>query len=343
MTNRVALNRSDQAELWERLSTMGRVLKLQQIVTWTIRLLLVGLAIDCLWLSGSRFLPYVVPIALLPAIPLGLAALGALVLTFWRPSMAYLARQADRQLGLKERLTTAVEIQTKGEGPYLADLQLRDAVDQFRRIEPLEAFPIRIRFREANATLALALAAVLLVAWPNPMQQKVRQREQVQQTIRQEAERLNKQAEEIAALNADSPSEDLQQIEQALRDGAKALEQRGTNEEALAALAALEQRLQALQGQNGADLEEALSALAGSLAQDPSTRQAGTSLAKGDYKQAAEELRRISENLEKLSPQEQARLARSMRQAGQRASRSNPSMGQSMNQAANALEQGAQG
>src|SRR5688500_684532 len=102
----VAANRSDRAELWERLAVVGRVLKLQQIVTWTIRLLLVGLLLDCLWLAGSRVFPYIVPTALLPAIPLALVALGALFLTFWRPSMAYLARCSDRQLGLKERLTT---------------------------------------------------------------------------------------------------------------------------------------------------------------------------------------------------------------------------------------------
>ena len=95
------------------------------------------------------------------------------------------------------------------------------------------------------------------------------------------------------------------------------------SEEALAALAALEQRLQALQGQSGADLEEALSALAGLLAQDPATRR-WTSLAKGDYQKAAEEMRRLAEQLDNLSDTERARLARSMRQAGQRASRANP-------------------
>ena len=79
-----------------------------------MRLVLLGLAIDCLWLAGARFLPYIVPTSVLPAIPLGLAALGALVLTFWRPSLAQLALRTDRQLGLKERLVTAVELQSRG-------------------------------------------------------------------------------------------------------------------------------------------------------------------------------------------------------------------------------------
>ena len=331
---------SDQAQLWERLSILSRVIKLQRIVTWSIRLALLGLIVDCVWLAGSRVFPYTVPATVLLAVPLGLAALGALILTFWRPSTAYLARQADRRLSLKERLTTAVELQSGSDGSRpLAGLQLQDAVAHFRRVEPLEAFPVRVSAREVAATLALALVAVLLVALPNPMQQTVRQREQVQESIKQEAERLNKLADQVAAASLDDPSEDLQQVEQALREGAKALEQRSlSGEEALASLAAMEQRL-AQAGGTGS-LEDALSSLASSLAQEPSSRQLGNSLARGDYKQAAEEMRRLAQQTENLSAAERARLARAMRQAGQRAARSNPALGQSLGQSAQALEQG---
>ncbi|MDP8922311.1 MAG: hypothetical protein M3O34_05470 [Chloroflexota bacterium] len=339
---------ADRAELWQRLTLVGRVVKLQAIATWVVRLIALGLVLDAAWLAGSRFFPYTVPTPALPALPLALAALGALVIAFWRPSMLYLARLTDRQLGFKERLTTAVELQSAPAGreqkplPPLAGLQLSDAVDYLRRVEPLDAFPIRLRLREVNAALAAGLVVVLLATLPNTMQQTIRQREQVQQTAYQEAERLNKLADEVAEANAESPSEELANIEQALRDGAKALEQRAANsEEALAALAALEQRLQALRGQTGDDLQDALAALAGSMAQDPTTRPAGTSLARGDYQQAAEELRRIGEQLDNMSPAERQRLARSMRQAGQRAARSNPALGQSMQQAASAMEQGS--
>ena len=185
------------------------------------------------------------------------------------------------------------------------------------------------------------MLVVALAVWPNPMQQTVRQREQMAQTVRQEAERLNKAADQIAALNADENSEELRQIEQALRDAAKALEQRaGSSEESLAALAALEQRLQALRAQGSEDMQDALAALAGSMAQDPRTRDAGQSLASGDFKQAAEQMRQIGQQMDQMSPAERARMARSMRQAGQRANRSNPQLGQGLQQAGNAMEQG---
>jgi len=338
---------SERAELHERLTLIGRVIRLQAIATWAVRLLLLGLLINAVWLAGARFFPYTVPTAVLPAVPLALAALGALVLVFWQPPAGRVARLTDRRLGFKERITTAVELQSRAalpDGPALpplAELQLNDAVVHLRQVEPVEAFPIRLSLREVNVALVTLLAVVALAVWPNPMQQTVRQREQLQQAIKQEAERLTKTADQVAAANLDENSDDLSQIEQTLRDAARALEQRSSNpEESLAALAALEQRLQALRGQSNEDMQDALAALAGQMAQDPRTRDAGTSLARGDYKQAADQLRQLGEQMDQMSQAERARLARSMRQASQRSSRANPAMSQGMQEAANGLEQG---
>jgi hypothetical protein len=341
---------SERAELHERLTLIGRVVRLQAIATWAVRLLFIGLAINAVWLAGARVFPYIVPTAVLPAIPLALAALGALVLVFWRPDAARIAALTDRRLGFKERITTAVELERKSGVPdtaaspgglLLADLQLSDAVTHLRQVEAVEAFPIRLSLREVNATLLAVVLVVGLAVWPNPMQQTVRQREQMAQTVRQEAERLNRAADQIAAANAEENSEELRQVEQALRDAARALEQRaGSSEEALAALAALEQRLQALRAQGGEDMQDALAALAGSMAQDPRTRDAGTSLARGDFRQAADQMRQIGQQMDQMSPAERARMARSMRQAGQRANRANPALGQGLQQAGNAMEQG---
>jgi hypothetical protein len=341
---------SERAELHERLTLIGRVVRLQAIATWAVRLIFIGLAVNAVWLAGARVFPYIVPTAVLPAIPLALAALGALVLVFWRPEATRIAALTDRRLGFKERITTAVELERKSGIPdtaaspgglLMADLQLSDAVTHLRQVEPVEAFPIRLSLREVNATLLAIVLVVGLAVWPNPMQQTVRQREQMAQTVRQEAERLNRAADQIAAANADENGEELRQVEQALRDAARALEQRaGSSEEALAALAALEQRLQALRAQGGEDMQDALAALAGSMAQDPRTRDAGTSLARGDFRQAADQMRQIGQQMDQMSPAERARMARSMRQAGQRANRANPALGQGLQQAGNAMEQG---
>src|SRR3954451_12925261 len=135
---------SERSELHERLVLIGRGMKLQVIATWAVRLIFVGLALNLLWLGGARFFPYVVPSAVLPAVPLALAALGALVLVFWSPPVARIAQMTDRRLGLKERLTTAVELQTRAantDGAAMAplsELQLSDAVVHLRQVEPVE-------------------------------------------------------------------------------------------------------------------------------------------------------------------------------------------------------------
>src|ERR687884_171649 len=72
--SRLALSMSDRTELWERLGLVGRVLKLQAIVIWSLRLLIAGLVVDCVWLAGSRFLPYGVRPTFLLIAPAALAA-----------------------------------------------------------------------------------------------------------------------------------------------------------------------------------------------------------------------------------------------------------------------------
>jgi hypothetical protein len=343
--SRLALSMSDRTELWERLGLVGRVLKLQAIVIWSLRLLVVGLFIDCVWLAGSRFLPYGVRPTLLLIAPALLATAGGMAAGLWHVSSLKVARNADRVLGLKERLVTAVELHqhTRGRSASapLVGLQLRDTVEQLRRYEPLEAFPVRLPGREVNALLVLAVLAVALVIAPNPMEQTVRQREQVTATIKQEAERINKLADE---LGAQEDPEDFADIQDALRAAASSIGDRQLSpQEANAALQRLEQQLLSRQDPATGELEDALAALAGSLAADAGTRDLGTSLARGDIRQAAREMKRLGEQADSLSPADRLKVARSLREAGNRTSRSNSALAQGLRDSADALESGDSG
>src|SRR5207249_9403448 len=83
---------------------------------------------------------------------------------------------------------------------------------QLRRYEALESFPVRLPGRELNMLLGLSLLAIGLVLAPNPMEQTVRQREQVAVTIKQEAERINKLADELAAQEDPEDFADVQDV-----------------------------------------------------------------------------------------------------------------------------------
>jgi hypothetical protein len=339
--SRFALSVSDRTELAVRLSLVGKVIRLQSVVTWSLRLLIIGLLLDCLWLAGARFLPYAVRPSFLLIAPAALAVVGGLVAAFWHLSDQRVARRADRVLGLKERLVTAIELQQRRASSPIVGLQLRDAVEQFRRYEALEAFPIRLPAREVNALLVLSLVAIGLVLAPNPLEQTVRQREQVAVTIKQEAERIKSLADELAAQEE---PEDFADIQDTLRAAASAIGERQLSpEEANAALQRLEQQLLARQDPATGELEDALASLAGSLASEAATRDLGTSLARGDIRQAAREMRQLGEEAGSMSAADRLKLSRSLRQAGNRASRSNAALAEALQQASEALESGDSG
>lgn len=341
MAPRLLASRSDRTELIERLKLIGRVITLQSIVTWAVRGLVLGLLLDCVWLAGARFLPYGVRPPLLLIAPAALALAAGLVGGIRQLSDATIARRADSRLQLKERLITAVELQRQRAGAPLVTLQLHDAVEQLRRFDPLDAFPVRLPGRELNAVALLAVIAVGLIVAPNPMEQTIRQREQVRTTIKQEAERINKLAEELAALEQ---AEELVDIQEVLRQAGKVVEQRELDaEQAMKSLAELEAKLLASQDQGIGELEDALAALAGTLASEGSTRDLGTSLAKGDYNAAAKEMNRLGQSAANLSPAERAKVARALKQASSRASRADQALAQALAQGGEALEQGQAG
>lgn len=339
--SRLAFARSDRTEFYERLGELGRVLKLQAIVTWSLRLLAAGVLVDCALLLSARILPYRLQPGSLLVVPAVLSMLGGLAAGFWSLPPRTIARRADRELGLKERLVTALELQRSSLASPLVGLQLRDAVDQFRRFDAFDAFPVRLPARELNVLVVLGLLAVGLVLAPNPMEQTVRQREQVAVTIKQEAERINKLAEDLAKQEDPQDFADIQDI---LRAASSELQNRQLSpDEANATLQKLEQQLLSKQDPATGELEDTLASLAGSLASEPSTRDLGTSLARGDMRQASRELRRLGEQADSMAPADRSKLSRALKQAGNRASRANAQLGQSLTQSSDALDNGQPG
>jgi hypothetical protein len=223
----------------------------------------------------------------------------------------------------------------------LTGLQVRDAVEHLRRYEPLESFPLRLPAREVNVLLILAVVAVGLVLAPNPMDRLVRQREQVAVAITQEAERITKLADELSAM--ENP-EDFADISDGLRAASAAIGDRQLNpDEANAAVQRIEQQLLSRQDPSIGEFEDALTSLAGSLASEASTRDLGTSLARGDIRQAAQEMRRLGEETGSMSAADRLKLSRSLRQAANRTSGSNEALANALAQASEALDRGDEG
>jgi hypothetical protein len=146
---------------------LSRRLRLVRAVTAGSRFLVVGLLLALVPLTLKGFLPASAPwlaAGLIAGITmLGLAYGGLLPV---RP--AHVARLADCRLGLKERITCAVEHWAIEEPDPLVRAQLAEAATRLRTVRPGDAFPFRLtpEIRMAGPLAALALALALLPAIP---------------------------------------------------------------------------------------------------------------------------------------------------------------------------------
>jgi len=122
-----------------------------------------------------------------------------------RPSLIEAARLADEELGLRQRLGTALELAEHDAHDPLEARQLADARDSLHALDVRRAFRPSLRRRPlavAGAGLALTL---LLVAWPNPQDDVIDQRRAAREAAEEVAERVEDLADEIAEENAENP------------------------------------------------------------------------------------------------------------------------------------------
>ena len=155
----------------EALAQVTARLRLARWVRHTSRGALGGVAIALVAVVCAHFdaLPDWLPLeAVLPgAVLLGIA--GGTITTFLRPiSLMDAARLAEARLGLKERLSSALEFERAPQGAIAPDavllmrLQLEDAASHARSLKAVEAVPLRWPW-EAKAVLGgLAILALAL-------------------------------------------------------------------------------------------------------------------------------------------------------------------------------------
>ncbi len=327
---------SYHAELREQLGSLGRALVLQRLATWAARGLLAGLLLDLgltAW-AWTREAVSALPLALLVFAPLAGAALAGLATLVPRRGPPELARRVDRAAGLQERSVTALELGTRGAEHPLALAQMRDAVEHLRRLDALETFPLRAPRVELVAAVGVAALAAMVAFAPNPWLVRARAANPAIAVAREQAQRVERLAESLQAED----TADLQQLRDLLRRGARTVDARSNEPEAaLGALEDLEQRLRELSAGDD-ELAAALAAIASALAADPSTSQLASAINTGDLREVARASRDLAQRTEQMDGQERARVARTLRDAANRAGRASPALASQLGQAADALQ-----
>ena len=238
-------------------------------------------------------------------------------------SLAQVARRCDIELGLKERLGTAMALSASqppsallaGFRPSLLALQHQDALIAAQAIDPRRDLPLDWRRRPLFLAAVLFLAASTLAWLPNPMAALVAERAAVAQAAEEQAAQIKALRHELEQAQGLAPA-DREELLRRLEELAAQLRANpGDREEALADLSAAEEALRDRLDPKADARRAALEALASRLqALTPAERAEEAGLP-----QAAEALGRLAEELAGMDAGDQQSLAGTLAQMAARA------------------------
>ena len=324
------------AALREAIRPWRKRLALKTTVGWATWGLGAGLVTAAALLVAARFVPWTdVFLWCAVATVSGIAA-GSVYSLLNRPSLEAAARQADRLLGLSDRLGTAWELRDS-DSPF-ATLQRQDALALARGREPAEVVNIRPGRSHFLAILAGLFLIGLLVAVPNPMDRVIEQREQFQQQLAQVREEIQKTRDEAAGPDSSLSAEERALVEEALEELEDALSAAKTTPEALAALSEAEQKINLLQAPRiGQDQQ--LQDIGASLADLPTTQAIGQALQSMDEASLRDAIESLAEQIDSMGDGELQDLAAELQRAAN-AVTGNEALAGSLRESARAIASG---
>ncbi|HLZ27467.1 MAG TPA: hypothetical protein VKV73_09115 [Chloroflexota bacterium] len=327
------------AELRQELGSVGRALSIQRGLVWAARglaagtVVVLGLVIAA-WIRGTVDS---LPIVLLAAAPIAAGMLTGLGSLFIHHSTSELARRIDRVARLSERSTTALELGATGADFPLALAQMRDAVEHLKRVDLLEAFPLRVPKNELMTAFFVVVIAAIVGLSPNPWLLRARASNPAITIAREQAQRVQRLADSIQPQG----SAEIEALRQLVNKGAKAIDAKSNEPDAaLSALQDLEDQVRQMSAGDD-QLASALAAIASALAADPATQNLANAINTGDMRQISQAAKDLAQASAGLSGQDQQRVAKVLRDAAGQAGRSSPSVSGELSQAADGLDNAA--
>ncbi len=325
------------------LASTRRRLRLQAAARGAAFGLGVGLGIAVALGVATRLQPFLLPDQLLLTALAALAActaVGAAFMTTRPLPLHVVAAHADRELDLRERLSTALELSEGTTHSTLASLHLAETAQVVagRRDERI-AWPRPSR--ELATTLAvLAVALLALLILPNAQTTVIQQRQANQQIVQQAAQQVAQvQAQVNGRTDLDPATKQAlqQQLNQLQQDLAN-----GTTDplQAVARIAETEAQLRRLQDPTAVSRGAGLPQLGDEFGTFGATAPIGQKLREGDYAGASQALKDFAGQLPSLDPASQAAIAQKLREAAASQAATDPKLAQQLQQAADLLDQG---
>ncbi|HHV98962.1 MAG TPA: hypothetical protein GXX36_05855 [Clostridiaceae bacterium] len=228
------------------------------------------------------------------------AVAGILISAFAVPRTKDLIKTADA-LGLKERLTTAWQLQD--DNSIIAQLQRMDTFKTVSETNFKSLYPIRFPIKLVAALVAFMILTSVSFIIPGHAREIARQTEQLQNVVNEQLKKIEKIEKELVK-NEELDEAELEKILEETRRLAKELKDARTEEEALKAVSRTENELKKL------DMKKQLNEISEAFSMNDMTRGLGEALKNDsvtDMKQALEQLMQQFDQGE-ASPEELAEM-----------------------------------
>jgi hypothetical protein len=333
------------------LQTWDKRWRIQKMLLWLPRLILIPLGLGVGLALLARFSPIFAPQDILIATGLSLLAfLGGFLGWFFIRQRDPLvsARYFDVKFGLQERVSTALELiegRIKGDAD-LVSAQIADAQATANALLYKRQLALVIRRLDWAIVAGVCVLLAILLVLPNPNTQTIVQAQAEQQQIDESADEVKDLIEDIAN-DSSLDSATREELLQALQISLDTLENpEVSTEEALATLSdvqsLLDQKAQEATDRSQAQqeaLQRALEELRNAENQPESIDEALQNLEEQLAQQEQENNATSSENQssEQQSTENQSQ-AEALRQAAEQLEQTNPDAAQSLQEAAEAIE-----
>ena len=351
------ISAEDYKKLIQRLKRVESRMRLQELVWYLPFAFLAGGLVALAVALYSRFTPSLtVEQLLVVSAAVLLIALGSsIAYSIFRPrNILDTARRADVALGMKQRVSTAIEGYNRPKKlGYVAfgEKQFNDAKDILEKSKANKALPLKIHKKVGLAALLLIPLLGLALFLPNDNAAIAKDNEALGQQVDKEAKALddlkNKLKDEAKKYNLPENDPKLQELLKEIDQAKKDLQNNKLNrDQALASLEKAQQDLSKLseQQQNQAQ-KAAFESLARDFRSIESTKPAGDALSQQNdpnrFDKAASELEKAADNVDKLKndPAQAKALADALEKNAKNFEKSNPDLSDKLNKAAQSLQQ----
>jgi len=336
-------------ELRQSLREWSQRAKLQRSVALAFFGLACGLGVALMLALASRVFPIIDSSTLITvSISLALVGLAGALAYPWlqqaRRAPMHWARRFDHEFGLKERISTALEV-SEGDvsvpNDVVRKLQRSDADRIVQTVDAKALLPLSISRRDALVALGFLVLLVVAIALPNPQQQILAQHDAMRKTIEQQLQQLEQAQDTINKSTLTDAQKKL--ALEALNEARQKLQDPNVSaEQALAAINDAQSKLDAVNDQAAQQQADDLRQAGESLSPDEATNALASSLASQNFQQAADQLRNLaqSDNGQGLNQQQAERTASQLDQMARSVQNSDQALAQQLRNAAQSMREG---